>query len=1324
MENQQKHQLQQVPGDESSVKGVVDRVRVDQCGEIGASQAPSVPAPTVAGVVDEPAPVKRKRGRPPRAHAKTVSQTRPPPPPRKDEKEEDVCFICFDGGDLVLCDRRNCPKAYHPACIKRDEAFFRTAAKWNCGWHICGTCQKGSSYMCYTCTFSVCKRCIKDADYVIVRGNMGLCGTCIKPIMLIENISQGDNEAVKVDFDDKLSWEYLFKVYWLCLKEELSLTVEELTRANNPWKEVPYTVPKVESRNIHTLSKACSSGNSDSDVVANGTKRKRTSDSPTVPSKLATKIPSNIPKKLPGDTNWATKELLEFLSVMRNGDTSVLSQFDVQGLLLDYIKKKNLRDPNQKSQVVCDQMLVKLFGRQRVGHFEMLKLLESHFLIQEKPKNGESSHAVRSQIEKDSAYDPVVRDRKRKMRRKTDGGVQNENLDAYAAIDVHNINLIYLRRKFLETLLDDINKVHEKVVGTILRIKVSGSDQKLDIYRLVQVVGTSKASASYQLGTKTTDVMLEILNLDKREVISIDQLSDQNVTEDECKRLRQSIKCGLNKRLTVGDILKTAATLQVMRVNEVLEADMLKLGHLRDRASEQGRKKEYPFFRLPYYIYCTSLTLYLQMLSSFHLDVWFALGCERHFYTGCMERSKCVEKLGRLESPEERQRLLQEVPEVHTDPSMDPSHPSAEDAVLGMRKPDKHIEVQSKSPKKKGDILNNLGNNPQKKYDAPVLRSRKAMHATNKEECSKVDNNSADIQQTGKDDEESEIWHYRDPAGKTQGPFSMVQLRKWKSCGHFPPYLRIWKEHENQDESVLLTDALAGRFDKATTLPSSSFHPQELKPSPHHSGRTGVDANCLQKNLKPVSTSSTSSSSSIVNALPNDPKEKQVATLVPCSGKVEDGISVRPQPQVSCPASMSVIPGHVITPDVRENSGTDQSSAVRPDGKTLEDGANSGSVSINGSVHAPNLNQKIHFRDFPSPTPKSSPEDLEAQAAETIQSLSSCVLVKGPSGVTWSTTATTTVDAPTTTTTSSVVVTGGQLPQVTQQSAVDLAAPSVKHIDLAADHATATHTSNNTHVAHSSGWPAIVADPDECDESVSDLLAEVEAMEQNGLPSSPTSTFHYDDDDLTKGPEKDFFNPVARMSLTPETCRMNTSQPSILDNVSTGKSSMGTESKDNTLFNAGPELLLFAPPAPSSVSQDLTLTTTALRLGSETTVKAGSVERLPKSLSGVSLEPSPSPRGNTERSPRGNTERSPRGNGSHQRRSGGHSRDRQWWNNGHNTSVNNNSHNNRQWPNSSRHGYDHGSGSYTAHPPKGLKICKFYESGNCKKGASCSFWHP
>ena len=42
---------------------------------------------------------KRKRGRPPRSQAK-------PPPVKKMKDDEDVCFICFDGGSLVLCDRR------------------------------------------------------------------------------------------------------------------------------------------------------------------------------------------------------------------------------------------------------------------------------------------------------------------------------------------------------------------------------------------------------------------------------------------------------------------------------------------------------------------------------------------------------------------------------------------------------------------------------------------------------------------------------------------------------------------------------------------------------------------------------------------------------------------------------------------------------------------------------------------------------------------------------------------------------------------------------------------------------------------------------------------------------------------------------------------------------------------------------------------------------------------------------------------------------------------------------------------------------------------
>ena len=58
-----------------------------------AEPSPDVTVKTVAGG-------KRKRGRPPK------SQTAKQPVKKKENEEEEVCFICFDGGNLVCCDRR------------------------------------------------------------------------------------------------------------------------------------------------------------------------------------------------------------------------------------------------------------------------------------------------------------------------------------------------------------------------------------------------------------------------------------------------------------------------------------------------------------------------------------------------------------------------------------------------------------------------------------------------------------------------------------------------------------------------------------------------------------------------------------------------------------------------------------------------------------------------------------------------------------------------------------------------------------------------------------------------------------------------------------------------------------------------------------------------------------------------------------------------------------------------------------------------------------------------------------------------------------------
>jgi len=60
--------------------------------------------------------------------------------------------------------------------------------------------------------------------------------------------------------------------------------------------------------------------------------------------------------------------------------------------------------------------------------------------------------------------------------------------------------------------------------------------------------------------------------------------------------------------------------------------------------------------------------------------------------------------------------------------------------------------------------------------------------------------------------EHEKLWHYIDPSGTIQGPFSIEQLRKWNGTGLFPIDLRIWKTTEEQNQSILLTDGLQGKF--------------------------------------------------------------------------------------------------------------------------------------------------------------------------------------------------------------------------------------------------------------------------------------------------------------------------------------------------------------------------------------------------------------------------------------------------------------------------------------------------------------------------------
>ncbi|CAI8588620.1 unnamed protein product [Vicia faba] len=1205
----------------------------------------------------------KKRSRP------MVEIPKAAPPAKQKQKQkvmkedEDVCFICFDGGSLVLCDRRGCPKAYHPACVKRDEAFFRSKAKWNCGWHICSSCQKASHYMCYTCTYSLCKGCIQDADFVCVRGSKGLCGMCKKTIMMIENSAQGNKEMCEVDFDDKTSWEYLFKVYWVYLKEDLSLTFDELLRAKNPLKgAAPEVRTSHELNHLNKDNKGSGSENFCIDIESNNLKNKKSKG----PSGGDTGV------SLSECATWASKELLEFVSHMRNGDTSLLSQFDVQNLLLEYIKKNNLRDPQQKSQIVGDSRLVNLFGKARLGYIEMLMLLEPHFLVKDNTRAENTlgagiSDAVANEKEVIDNYNKqpiLVNDKRGSTSKRDDVPVPQNNQDAYAAINAHNINLIYLRRSLMESLIDDTERIHEKIAGSFVRIRISSGDQKQDMYRLVQIVGISKVAEPYKIGTKTTNIKLEILNLNRKEVISIDEISNQEFSEDECKRLRQSIKYGLSKRLTVGEILNKALTFQEIRVNDLLEAEKLRLNNLRDRASEKGHRKEL---------------------------------------------KECVEKLQLLNSLEERQRRLHDIPDVHSDPNLDSLYESDEDAgESDGNKQDGNIPIFSRIW---DGVLNGVGGRTRdlttasdpigntclakKHIDPNEIAIDDSANVVIKSEVSSVAVDisspllSAGIEQPFDDFMNDKSWHYQDPSSKVQGPFSMLQLYKWNASGHFPPDLRIWRIDEKQENSILLNDALNGKCSKNVPLQHSSLLLSlgasvalDDKESSQDGGR-----NSIQNEISEAS-----------RIIEHTREHKVDDTSTQSNGKDEsvrsngwhDQSHVHPLQQPTVFAE-KLNENH--TNKLSENH-TNKLSENHVIEKTPEDNGNRGSDRISGGQN--------HQR-------QSDSEDNSGQS----------------SGQSWRH--------------PDVNISSNCLDTTSTHVSETRISPLRLGFDLTRPPSPST--------CNTITWQAIIGEPDDFDESVSDLLAEVEAMESLGGLESPTSIMKRSEE-LTDG-SKNLCLSFAELSpildagkgdALSSTCDLQLLSQStvaeeplqqadvhhhhhqrISDELSSRNSKVDVGSNNicvsSNQWESGSENSSIFP---STETLGMTVDTT-WRLGLESSTHlgwGGMDQRNANTSWGVGQAVV-----NATRSSNSRTSVVTPSFGDSQTRYGNDRfsvpRDRGLPGHGREPSL---VRGRNAWNRQPVFGVGNGGPHRTL--PKGQRVCKFYESGYCRKGASCDYFHP
>ncbi|KAL3620794.1 hypothetical protein CASFOL_035706 [Castilleja foliolosa] len=509
----------------------------------------------------------------------------------KEENSEDWCFICKDGGELRICDYKQCLKSYHPSCLRKDESFLESEAKWDCARHRCSICRKSSHLHCYTCTSSVCRYCLSTAKIVQVKGQYGFCKRCLKLALLIEEKRDYDSDGDKVDFTDRETFEGLHMEYYMIIKEDEGFEVEDIYAAKERARakkshegEAKSSSEDFEEEETEEEEESLSDY-SDLEVQKKKSKRSHKRSNGRKPVKL-TQAKSRKKEFI----GWASRALVEFLGSIGKSTDEKLSQHEVTSIVNDYVKEKKLMNPEKKRFIMCDTRLRSLFSKKMINKSRIHDLLEDHFAENHEESEDEDNVGSDSDEENLGTPNPCKRPRKTGAEKNSEKKDSENNMplkSRFASIVVENLKLVYLGRGVLKEMLKEADTFEEKVTGCFVRVKSDPYDRRWKLHQLVQVKGVKVTSVD----ENNTEIVLLLSGIPNE--IRIPLVSDEGITEEEVEDLRKKVLAGEIERPTVEYLQQKVNDVHKDMTNLAIHKELKLLQNLIERANEKGWRHVY-----------------------------------------------------------------------------------------------------------------------------------------------------------------------------------------------------------------------------------------------------------------------------------------------------------------------------------------------------------------------------------------------------------------------------------------------------------------------------------------------------------------------------------------------------------------------------------------------------------------------------------------------------------------------------------------------------------------------------------------------------------